>query len=237
MASATSLNAATTPVSSTTSTNSHNHSNTASAFTSPGSSSAPRSAGPNGPATTAIGASGEPSAGTSSPIAEANAAELAAAAATATEETRQDLELKLKELIECLLELSITVYDFQPESNSLVHQKIQELIAQISEIDGFKDKLEMMVPMEVLGFIEDGRNPDHFTKSFIESVAGENQFTNGKITAMKTFEDALTQNLGNIFPEELRGYQSLVQEATTTSSGALTETAAAMDTSTVSPQS
>lgn len=46
------------------------------------------------------------------------------ALAVASEETRQDLELRLKELIECLLELSITVYDFQPESNSLVHQKM-----------------------------------------------------------------------------------------------------------------
>lgn len=44
--------------------------------------------------------------------------------ATQTEQTRQDLELKLQELIECLLELSITVYDFQTESGSLVHQKM-----------------------------------------------------------------------------------------------------------------
>ncbi len=46
--------------------------------------------------------------------------------ATQTEQTRQDLELKLQELIECLLELSITVYDFQTESGSLVHQKMYE---------------------------------------------------------------------------------------------------------------
>ncbi|KAF9324907.1 Mediator of RNA polymerase II transcription subunit 10 [Podila minutissima] len=129
----------------------------------------------------------------------------------ASEETRQDLELKLKELIECLLELSITVYDFQPESNSLVHQKIQELISQISDIEAFKDKLDIMVPMEVLSFIEDGRNPDLFTKSFIECVAGENQFTNGKITAMKSFESSLTQNLGAVFPEEMDEYQDILK--------------------------
>ncbi|KAG0093637.1 Mediator of RNA polymerase II transcription subunit 10 [Podila epicladia] len=129
----------------------------------------------------------------------------------ASEETRQDLELKLKELIECLLELSITVYDFQPESNSLVHQKIQELISQISDIDAFKDKLDIMVPMEVLSFIEDGKNPDLFTKSFIECVAGENQFTNGKITAMKSFESSLTQNLGAVFPEEMDEYQDILK--------------------------
>ena len=46
------------------------------------------------------------------------------AASAQNEQTRQDLELKLQELIECLLELSITVYDFQAESNLLVHQKM-----------------------------------------------------------------------------------------------------------------
>ncbi|KAG0322900.1 Mediator of RNA polymerase II transcription subunit 10 [Dissophora globulifera] len=107
------------------------------------------------------------------------------AASAHNEQTRQDLELKLQELIECLLELSITVYDFQAESNTLVHQKIQELISQLTDIEGFKDKLDMMVPWEVLSYIEDGKNPDLFSKSFVEAVAGENQFTNGKITALK----------------------------------------------------
>ncbi|KAF8986292.1 Mediator of RNA polymerase II transcription subunit 10 [Entomortierella lignicola] len=131
-------------------------------------------------------------------------------ASTQTEQTRQDLELKLQELIECLLELSITVYDFQSESNSLVHQKIQELIAQLSDIEGFKDKLDMMVPWEVLGYIEDGKNPDLFSKSFVEAVAGENQFTNGK-----SFESALTQNLGSFFPDEMMNYNQLIASADT----------------------
>jgi len=44
-------------------------------------------------------------------------------------------------------------------------------------------------------FIEDGKNPDLFTKSFIECVAGENQFTNGKITAMKVATFRGSKNL------------------------------------------
>ncbi|KAF9965159.1 Mediator of RNA polymerase II transcription subunit 10 [Mortierella alpina] len=140
--------------------------------------------------------------------------------ATQTEQTRQDLELKLQELIECLLELSITVYDFQNESGSIVHQKIQELITQLSDIEGFKDKLEMMVPWEVLSYIEDGKNPDLFSKTFVEAVAGENQFTNGKITALKasgsfgslSFEAALSQNLESSFPEETGAYSAILQE-------------------------
>ncbi|KAI8599815.1 transcription factor subunit Med10 of mediator complex-domain-containing protein [Dissophora ornata] len=134
------------------------------------------------------------------------------AASAHNEQTRQDLELKLQELIECLLELSITVYDFQAESNSLVHQKIQELISQLSEIESYKDKLDMMVPWEVLSYIEDGKNPDLFSKSFVEAVAGENQFTNGKITALKSFEAALTQNLGSAFPEEMMDYEQILKD-------------------------
>lgn len=45
-------------------------------------------------------------------------------AAAETERQREALERKLQELIQSLLELSITVYDFQAESNSLVHQKM-----------------------------------------------------------------------------------------------------------------
>lgn len=45
-------------------------------------------------------------------------------AAAETEKQREALEKKLQELIQSLLELSITVYDFQAESNSLVHQKM-----------------------------------------------------------------------------------------------------------------
>ncbi|KAF9434782.1 Mediator of RNA polymerase II transcription subunit 10 [Entomortierella beljakovae] len=140
------------------------------------------------------------------------------ATAVQNEQTRQELELKLQEMIQCLLELSITVYDFQAESNSLVHQKIQDLIAQLTDIEGFKDKLDMMVPWEVLGYIEDGKNPDLFSKSFVEAVAGENQFTNGKITALKSFESALSQNLGSFFPDEMKDYNQILESIDTSAS-------------------
>ncbi|KAG9069428.1 Mediator of RNA polymerase II transcription subunit 10 [Linnemannia hyalina] len=144
-------------------------------------------------------------------------------AAAETERHREALEKKLQELIQSLLELSITVYDFQAESNSLVHQKIQELTKQLGEIEAFKDQLDVMVPWEVLSYIEDGKNPDLFSKTFVEAVAGENQFTNGKVTSMKaslsslSFEAALAQNLGDAFPEDMADYNQILQEVSSKS--------------------
>ncbi|KAG0299440.1 Mediator of RNA polymerase II transcription subunit 10 [Linnemannia gamsii] len=91
----------------------------------------------------------------------------------------------------------------------------QELTKQLGEIEQFKDQLDMMVPWEVLSYIEDGKNPDLFSKTFVEAVAGENQFTNGKVTAMKasvSFEAALAQNLGDAFPEDMAEYNQILQE-------------------------
>ncbi|KAG0204517.1 Mediator of RNA polymerase II transcription subunit 10 [Mortierella sp. GBA30] len=185
---------------------------------------------PTGTPASSIPAPGQPSAQRTTPTT-TQQTDLMDASAAQTEQTRQDLELKLQELIECLLELSITVYDFQTESNSLVYQKIQELITQLSDIEGFKDKLDMVVPWEVLSYIEDGKNPDLFSKTFVEAVAGENQFTNGKITALKasggstiyiSFEAALTQNLGSTFPEEIADYEEILKETTSDSIGTTT---------------
>lgn len=41
-------------------------------------------------------------------------------------------------------------------------------------------------------YVEQGRNPDIFTRAFIERAAGENQYTNGKIQAVSVSTFRLT---------------------------------------------
>jgi mediator of RNA polymerase II transcription subunit 10 len=42
-----------------------------------------------------------------------------------------------------------------------------------------------MIPLKVLQDIDDTSNPDMTTKARLESTAAENQFINGKMTAIK----------------------------------------------------
>lgn len=53
-------------------------------------------------------------------------------------------------------------------------------------------------------YIEDGKNPDLFSKTFVEAVAGENQFTNGKVTAMKASLSSLVYFVHHAFRNHLR---------------------------------
>ncbi|KAG0296053.1 hypothetical protein BGZ97_004649 [Linnemannia gamsii] len=82
----------------------------------PGTTTAVATTEPSSASTSATGATAAGGGG-----GEPDPTELAAAE---TERQREALEKKLQELIQSLLELSITVYDFQAESNSLVHQKM-----------------------------------------------------------------------------------------------------------------
>ncbi|KAG1065310.1 hypothetical protein G6F42_026852 [Rhizopus arrhizus] len=97
---------------------------------------------------------------------------------------REATQDKLNELLQKLFELSVIVYDFQPDGNKLVWKKINEIIEHYKEVDDLKDGIDSFIPEEVINFVEHGKNPDIFTQGFVERAATENQFTNGKIKAV-----------------------------------------------------
>ncbi|OZJ02218.1 hypothetical protein BZG36_04720 [Bifiguratus adelaidae] len=118
------------------------------------------------------------------------------------EGSRKALETRLTDTINCLYELSVMVYDFQEESgNQLVQNKINQLVNHYAEIDKLKDELDMTVPEEVVNLVQDGKIPDLFTQAFIERAAAENQYTNGKVAAVKDFRDRLASELLHNFPD------------------------------------
>ena len=79
-------------------------------------------------------------------------------------------------------------------------------------------------------YVEDGRNPDIYTREFVEIVAKQNQFLNGKMRAFGDFRDVLAEQINTTFPE-LRGdvehvlqaasgkYRAKLEEAPTETNG------------------
>ncbi|KAI8376658.1 mediator complex, subunit Med10 [Choanephora cucurbitarum] len=114
---------------------------------------------------------------------------------------RQEVEDQLNELLQKLFELSVIVYDFQPDGNKLVWKKINSIIEHYKEIEQLKDGIDSFIPEEVINFVEHGKNPEIFTQGFVERTATENQFTNGKINAVKEFRELLSEEFTKSFPD------------------------------------
>jgi mediator of RNA polymerase II transcription subunit 10 len=69
------------------------------------------------------------------------------------------------------------------------------------------------VPPELIQYVENGRNPDIYTREFVELVRRGNQLMKGKQVAFRSFRDVLAEEMGKAMPE-LREEARKVVEAT-----------------------
>lgn len=69
------------------------------------------------------------------------------------------------------------------------------------------------MPPELLEYVENGRNPDIYTREFVELVRRGNQLMRGKMNAFGTFRDVLAEQITAAMPE-LREDVQMVLEAT-----------------------
>ncbi|KAL1931535.1 hypothetical protein VTP01DRAFT_9678 [Rhizomucor pusillus] len=120
--------------------------------------------------------------------------------------SRKELEEQLNDLLQALFELSVVVYDFQPDGNHLVWNKVNSILDHYQKIDQLKDNINTFIPEEVINYVEHGRNPDIFTQAFVERTASENQYTNGKIKAVEEFRSLLADEFAKSFPDLYDGY-------------------------------
>jgi mediator of RNA polymerase II transcription subunit 10 len=69
------------------------------------------------------------------------------------------------------------------------------------------------VPPELIQYVENGRNPDIYTREFVELVRRGNQLMRGKQQAFASFRDVLAEQISSAMPE-LREDVAKVVDAT-----------------------
>ncbi|KAJ1935714.1 RNA polymerase II mediator complex subunit [Linderina pennispora] len=119
-----------------------------------------------------------------------------------TDTAISEMERKIRFALETLSQISVSVSNYESADEQVLQQRVENLVRSYSEMHAMKESLDANIPMEVLNFIEDGRNPDEFTRNFTERVAAENQFTNGKISALSNFKQEFEAQLKESFPED-----------------------------------
>ncbi|KDR16737.1 mediator of RNA polymerase II transcription subunit 10 [Zootermopsis nevadensis] len=122
----------------------------------------------------------------------------------------ENLETQLELFIENVRQIRIIVGDFQPQGQNVLNQKIQSLVHGLQEIDKLKSlPQEVHIPLEVFDYIDQGRNPQLYTKDCIEKALTKNEQVRGKIEAYKKFKTLLATQLNNVFPNELTKYRAI----------------------------
>ncbi|ODV84203.1 hypothetical protein CANARDRAFT_201348 [[Candida] arabinofermentans NRRL YB-2248] len=113
------------------------------------------------------------------------------------------LQDELADIIETFIHLGVQVHDFQgtEEAKTGLSNNINKVITQLQSLSSKDDLKDISIPLEIINYIEDGRNPDVYTREFVEVVRKVNQYLNGKSAAFEQFRNLLGDKIKQEFPE------------------------------------
>lgn len=148
---------------------------------------------------------------------DASPADLAANAAASTagspaEESKQNLNQVINSIdktLGILHQLYLTVSSYNVSSQLPLLQRMNNLVLEVDNMAKLGEKCNIQVPMEVLNLIDDGKNPDEFTRDVLNSCIAKNQITKGKTDAFKGLRGHLLEDLEQAFPEEVEAYREI----------------------------
>lgn len=100
--------------------------------------------------------------------------------------------------------------DFQPQGQAVLNQKINTLITDLQKIDKERSKTENIhIPLAVFDYIDQGKNPQLYTKDCIEKALFKNEETKGKIDTFRKFKNTMLVELAKEFPAEINKYRAI----------------------------
>jgi len=121
----------------------------------------------------------------------------------------EQLEQQLERAIENVRQVRIVVSDFQPQGQPGLNQKLQQIVRDLGEIDKLRPSVsDIQVPLDVFDYIDQGRNPQLYTKDCMEKAHGKNEEVKGKIDAYRMFKARLLVELSAVFPNEMKFYRA-----------------------------
>uniref|UniRef100_A0A914XAH7 Mediator of RNA polymerase II transcription subunit 10 n=1 Tax=Plectus sambesii TaxID=2011161 RepID=A0A914XAH7_9BILA len=137
-----------------------------------------------------------------------------AASGEASDPRLNTLEQTLEAFQENARQLGVIASDFQPKSQDALNQKLQTLVSGLQELDHMKNSLgDVKIPLELLDYLDQGKNPQLYTKEVIDRTLAKNQQVNGKIELYKKFRATLLKELSEEMPHETMRYRSIREKA------------------------
>ncbi|ESQ34298.1 hypothetical protein EUTSA_v10008848mg [Eutrema salsugineum] len=136
-------------------------------------------------------------------------ATVSSAAADDSKENLNQVINSIQKTLGLLHQLHLTVSSFTPASQLHLLQRLNSLVLELDSMAKLSEKCNIQIPMEVLSLIDDGKNPDEFTRDVLNSCIARNQVTKGKTDAFKDLRKHILEELEQTFPDEVDKYREI----------------------------
>ncbi|RMZ84405.1 hypothetical protein DV738_g653, partial [Chaetothyriales sp. CBS 135597] len=115
----------------------------------------------------------------------------------------QDVSTGMKTVVQNMFDVTQTVVGFVPESQNLLVDRVDQLVQNLAHLTNITDPHVspdnpvhgIKIAPEIVDYVDDGRNPDIFSRDFVERVQRGNMVMKGKQEAFRSFAQVFAEEL------------------------------------------
>ncbi|KAK5125319.1 hypothetical protein LTR85_000428 [Meristemomyces frigidus] len=125
--------------------------------------------------------------------------------------TIDDAEAHLRSIISSLYLVISQAHDYHgPQTQKAITDEIKHLIRQLVQLSQTARHLAINLPLDIIQYVETSRNPDVYTREFVELVLKLNQQAKGRAEAIANFRDILGREMASAIPDIRNDVQQVV---------------------------
>uniref|UniRef100_A0A914Y431 Mediator of RNA polymerase II transcription subunit 10 n=1 Tax=Panagrolaimus superbus TaxID=310955 RepID=A0A914Y431_9BILA len=103
--------------------------------------------------------------------------------------------------------MGVIASEFTPRSQEPLLNKIHTMVHGLRQLDKLREQfVDVRVPVELLEYVDQGKNPQLYTKEFLDRTLNKNKEINGKIELYKKFQASLLRELCSEQPQDVLNY-------------------------------
>nr|P45966.1 RecName: Full=Mediator of RNA polymerase II transcription subunit 10; AltName: Full=CeMED10; AltName: Full=CeNUT2; AltName: Full=Mediator complex subunit 10 [Caenorhabditis elegans] len=123
------------------------------------------------------------------------------------------LEKKLEEFQENARFIGDLASNFQTKYQDALNGRIYTLVRGLQDLDRMKGTFsDKKVPLDLLPYLDDGKNPCLYSKHCMEKTLEKNKAVNGKIEIYKKFRAHLMKEFSEEMPDLVMYYRSIRED-------------------------
>ena len=109
----------------------------------------------------------------------------------------------LRQIISNLYWILVQAYDYEGNDTSKLQlsSTIKDLITNLQQLTRTSRRLPTTVPVDLIQYVEDKRNPDVYKRQIVELVMQYNQLQKGRAQAFADFRDILGKEMMSAIPD------------------------------------
>ncbi|KAK3110931.1 RNA polymerase II mediator complex subunit [Teratosphaeriaceae sp. CCFEE 6253] len=88
--------------------------------------------------------------------------------------------------------------------------EVETLIQNLVQLSQTSRRLPTRIPLDIIQYVELSRNPDIYTREFVELIMKYNQQLKGRTEAFASFRDILGREMASAIPEIKEDVQQIV---------------------------